>query len=71
MAGQVNGRATLRDVMELQKESNKTTQAIWKEITNLKIKVYVISGGVSLAVSIIAFIFMLVRLQNIIKSIAR
>ena len=48
-----NGRVTLRDVMTLQREMYEKLERINLEMTNLKVKVAVISGTVSVVISIV------------------
>ena len=48
-----NERATIRDVMKLQQEMFKEIKLIYCELTNIKIKVAIISSGVATAVSVL------------------
>ena len=48
-----NGNATLRDVLDLQQKVFDKVEAINKEISNLKVKVAMISTGVATVVSIL------------------
>ena len=48
-----NGNATLRDVLKLQQLIYDELGKIYNEITNLKIKVAMISSGVAIVISIL------------------
>ncbi|HHL73213.1 MAG TPA: hypothetical protein ENJ29_11960 [Bacteroidetes bacterium] len=56
MAVNGNGRVTLRDIMALQKEMYEKLDRINSELTNLKIKVAVISATVSTVIWVISYI---------------
>ena len=56
MAVNGNGRVTLRDIMSLQKEMYEKLDRINSELTNLKIKVAVISATVSTVIWVISYI---------------
>lgn len=71
MPPKANGQATLRDMMTLQEKIFDIIQTIRNDMTDLKIKVYAISIGASVAVSILGFILVMIRLQNIIKTTMR
>ena len=53
MAYDKNGNATLRDVLKLQQLIYDELGKIKNEITNLKIKVAMISSGVAIVISIL------------------
>ena len=48
-----NGNATLRDVLKIQQLIYDELGKIYSEITNLKIKVAMISSGVAIVISIL------------------
>lgn len=48
-----NGRATIRDVMALQEKMFQGQKEILEQLSNLKVKVAVISGTVSLVITLV------------------
>jgi len=50
----VHGRATVRDLMDLQKETLQEISLIKQEIGIIKTKVAIISAGIALAVSVLS-----------------
>lgn len=48
-----NGRATLRDLMDLQNITNNKLDRIHSRINKLEIKVAIISGSIAIIISVI------------------